>query len=189
MGRAPQIDRDAVLRAGLLVAERDGVDGLTMGAVATELDVTPMALYRHIGNRAGLLDGLVELLIDEPTPAPAGADWEQQLRHGAEQLRETAQRYPNTFPLVLRLPATTPVARRRRDQICDVLRRAGVPDDDVARLERVISTLYLGYLVSEVGGRFAHHDRAVLDRDLELVWTMVRDTIDAAAGRAPRPAG
>lgn len=190
MGRAPRIDRDDVLRAGLLVAERDGIDGLTMAAVADELDVTPMALYRHVGNRAGLLDGIVELLVSRTTStAPTGATWQDQLRHGAEQLRETAHRYPNTFPLLLRLPATTDVARRRRDEVQEVLARAGVPRDQVARLERLISTLYLGYLVSEVGGRFAHHDRTVLDADLDLVWTTVMAAIDTAAGRTPGPEG
>jgi hypothetical protein len=40
------------------------------------------------------------------------------------------------------------------DQIYTTLLDAGVPAPDVPRLERLISTLVLGYAASEVGGRF-----------------------------------
>lgn len=36
-----------------------------MAAVAERLGVTPMALYRHVANKADLLDGLVERLLTE----------------------------------------------------------------------------------------------------------------------------
>jgi hypothetical protein len=40
------------------------------------------------------------------------------------------------------------------DQIYAALLDAGVPDEEVVRVERMISTLILGYAASEVGGRF-----------------------------------
>ena len=42
-----------------------------MQAVADRLGVTPMALYRHVANKADLLDGMVEsILLEVPLPDP-----------------------------------------------------------------------------------------------------------------------
>jgi len=49
-----------VLDAALALADESGLGAVTMHAVATRLGVTPMALYRHVGDKAALLDGLVE---------------------------------------------------------------------------------------------------------------------------------
>ena len=62
MGRAPQISREAVLDAALRLADEQGLEAVTMHAVARRLNVTPMALYRHVDDKNALLDGLVEVL-------------------------------------------------------------------------------------------------------------------------------
>ena len=43
-----------------------------MAALAERLGVTPMALYRHVANKAHLLDGVVEVLLTEFLPRPLG---------------------------------------------------------------------------------------------------------------------
>jgi len=44
------------------------------------------------------------------------------------------------------------------DAIYQALLDAGVPDGEVTRVERLVSTFVLGYAISEVGGRFARLD-------------------------------
>ena len=73
MGRTPQISREEVLAAALRLADDDGLEAVTMHAVARRLRVTPMALYRHVDDKNALLDGLVELLLTEyPMPSASG---------------------------------------------------------------------------------------------------------------------
>ena len=55
--------------------------------------------------------------------------------------------------------ATTPEAVRAMDVIFTALMDAGVPDSDVPRLERMVSTLVLGFAASEATGRFAPGSR------------------------------
>ena len=72
MGRPAQIDRSAVLAASLELADEQGLPAVTMQAVADRLGVTPMALYRHVANKADLLDGVVERILWEvPLPDPS----------------------------------------------------------------------------------------------------------------------
>jgi len=151
--------------------------------VADRLAVTPMALYRHVKNKADLLDGVVERILWEvPLPDPA-VPWPERLTALARGTRAAALRHPQVFPLLLQRPAATPGARRTRDAIVEALRQAGVPDADAGQLERVLSTAVLGFAASEVGGRFAAHSQAQLDADFELLL----DTLAVAVARAMAP--
>jgi hypothetical protein len=63
-------------------------------------------------------------------------------------------RHPWASALLFSRPALTPDAVRVVDQINAVLLDAGVPASEVPRLERLVSTVILGFAASEVGGRF-----------------------------------
>jgi AcrR family transcriptional regulator len=168
------IDRATVLRSGLKIADEHGLAAVTMSAVATDLGVTPMALYRHVKSKGDLLDGLVESLLDElPTPDPA-APWLDRLLGLAQALRTVARRHPAAFPLLLQLPAGTPKAREVRAGVHDVLRAAGVAEEHVERLERILTTTALGLAAGEVSARFAGHSRQTLDADLDALAILVQ---------------
>jgi AcrR family transcriptional regulator len=61
LGRPARLSRELVVSAAIDVVRADGVAGLTMRALADRLEATPMALYRHVGDR----DELVRFVIDE----------------------------------------------------------------------------------------------------------------------------
>ena len=79
--RPRELDRDTVVRAGVAVADEGGAGALTMAAVARRLGpYTPMALYRYVGSK----DGLIDLMLDHVTgeidlPDRPGADWRADL--------------------------------------------------------------------------------------------------------------
>jgi hypothetical protein len=54
------------------------------------------------------------------------------------------------------------------DAIYLALLDAGVPDREVARVERLVSTFVLGYAISETGGRFAMGTLSVRERRAQL---------------------
>jgi len=162
MARAAQISREAVLAAALTLADHQGLDAVTMHAVARALGVTPMALYRHVDDKNALLDGLVEQLLTE-FPLPGAGTWDERLTAIATGIRDTARRHPAAFPLLLTRPAVTPAARETRDAVLTALREAGLPDPE--RAERLISTAVLGFAASEASGRFRQHPQPVIDAD------------------------
>ena len=179
MGRPPLIARAQVLAAALELADEYGLEALTMGGVAERLGVTPMALYRHVADKADLLDGLVELLLTEfPAPSPE-LSWSDRLSRLAKSVRASAHRHPSVFPLLLRRPATTAHARRTRQEVYAVLGEVGVPADRIAQVERLVSTAILGFAVSEVAGRFRNHSRRQLDEDFEVLQAFLRLFIES----------
>ena len=188
MGRRARIDRSVILRASLDVADERGLAAVTMQAVADRLGVTPMALYRHVAHKADLLDGVVESLLAEFELPDRHLPWRERLAALARTARDSAKRHPDVFPLLLQRRATTPVARRVPDAIFAALRDAGVPESQVPRAERLLSTFVMGFAVSEVTGRFRAR-AAEVDGDFALVQDLIFDGIErAAARRAPRNA-
>jgi AcrR family transcriptional regulator len=56
--RGQGVTRDAILDAALALLDEGGAAGLSMRMLAARLGVTPMSLYHHVTDRAGLLRAL-----------------------------------------------------------------------------------------------------------------------------------
>lgn len=182
MARPRQIDRAGILKASLAIADDRGLDAVTMQAVADRLGVTPMALYRHVDNKADLLDGLVETLLAEFAEGTEDLPWDEQLAAFGRGVRATARRHPAVFGLVLQLPASTPEARATRDRVYAALRHLGVAEAEIPRTERLLSTMVLGFAASEAAGRFRGHSRAVIDGDYAVLEELLRSYLAGLTG-------
>jgi AcrR family transcriptional regulator len=187
VGRPAQIHRADIVRAATDLADEGGLGTVTMHAAATRLGVSTMALYRHVRNKADLLDGVVEHLLSEIALPDPDLPWQVRLSSMAESLRRTARRHPGAFPLLLQLPADTPGARRVRQAVYEALGEAGVPPEQLVRVERLLSTVVLGFAVSETAGRFTH-GRATSDADFALLEELMADLLGRMAEERPRGA-
>ncbi|MFC8678135.1 TetR/AcrR family transcriptional regulator [Streptomyces griseorubiginosus] len=160
--------REEILDAALAIADERGLEAVSMRALAERVGVTPMALYRHVKDKAALLDGMVGRLLSAllPTDGTDGGDggdgvlageeptWDQRLDALAHACRAVTQRHPWAAHLLFSRPAVTPDAVRAVDIIYLALVEAGVPESEVPRLERLISTFVIGFAASEASGRF-----------------------------------
>jgi AcrR family transcriptional regulator len=192
MGRRPLISLESIVAASMAIADADGLNALTMQAVARRLGVTAMALYRHVRDKAELLDRVVEALLTEfPLPAD-DLPWDERLRTVGRSIRDVARRHPAVFPLLLQRPATTPESRRVREAVCLALEEAGFAPDEARRAERLVSTAVLGFAVSEATGRFRGHTRRTIDEDFACLEDAIGHLLDnhlgtrsPSSGRAP----
>ena len=107
---APRIrlHRDLVLRVAVDLADRIGVDALTMRRLAEQLGVVPMALYKHVANRDELLDGMVDVIVGEIELAPAGDDWKAAARAQVLSARHVFLRHPWSRRVVESRTSKTP---------------------------------------------------------------------------------
>ncbi|MFI9604542.1 TetR/AcrR family transcriptional regulator [Streptomyces sp. NPDC052043] len=149
--------REEILDAALAVADERGLEAVSMRAVADRVGVTPMALYRHVEDKAALLDGMVGRLLAAllPSEAVENQAWDERLGALARACRAVTHRHPWAAYLLFSRPAVTPDAVRAVDIIYTALIEAGVPEPEVPRLERLVSTFAIGFAASEASGRFA----------------------------------
>lgn len=148
--------REEILDAALAIADEHGIGKVSMRALAERVGVTPMALYRHVSDKAELLDGMVGRLLAGLLPPDAGKGraWDERLAALGYAVRTMARRHPWAAQLLFSRPAVTPDAVRVVDLIYTALIEAGVPDREVPRLERLIATFVIGFAASEASGRF-----------------------------------
>jgi AcrR family transcriptional regulator len=76
----PALSRAAIIRAGLQVADAEGLDAVTMRRVAAELDTSGSALYVYIRGREDLLDAMFDHVMGgvARAPIPPGT-WRERL--------------------------------------------------------------------------------------------------------------
>jgi len=179
MPRPPRFTRDDVITCALSIADDQGLEAVTMSAVAALVGVTPMALYRHVDDKEHLLDLLVEAVLRELSdPDDRLSGW-PRLEALARGLRAAAARHPNVFPLLLQRPAITGGSLALRARIRDALRDCGIPAEELDRGERLVSTVALGFLASEAGGRFVDVPRDQRDLDFEILLALVHQGLPA----------
>ena len=158
-----RLSRERILRTALELAERDGLDAVTMRRLGRELAVEAMALYHYFPSKEALLDGIVQLLTEEIEVPFGGADaWPEAIREVVRSYRRVAHAHPHTFPLLVLRPLATPVAVARAQLAIDLLRRAGF-DERVAVLAfRTLASYAGGFILEELTGsppRFTIGDR------------------------------
>ena len=95
--------------AGVVVADRDGLEGVSMKSVAAELGMTPMSLYRYVDAK----EQLVEVMLDSAYgPADlevvSSGPWRARLTRWAWALAEALVRHPWISLVSMAAPPLSP---------------------------------------------------------------------------------
>ena len=150
------ITRDQVVRTALGIIDRDGVDGLSMRRLGRVLGRDPMTLYRYADTKTALLDGVVELVLDELTVDSTDDDWQSQLRLVARRFRTIAVAHPNVVALLVTRPLATPLALRPHGTLrpleatLALLVRSGFTDVDALHVYRMFFGFLYGHVLNEL---------------------------------------
>ncbi|MFB7181075.1 TetR/AcrR family transcriptional regulator [Streptomyces sp. NPDC056257] len=94
-GPRPTLDLDRIARAGIEIADCDGLADVSMQRVAAQLGVTKMALYRYVPGKAELLALMVDAAIGPyPTVRKERGGWREQMEDWAGRLLAVFRRHP-----------------------------------------------------------------------------------------------
>ena len=107
-GRRETLSRIRVLSAAIARADADGLESLNMRGISQELGVVPMALYKHVANKADLLDGMIELVVGEIEPTPRTGHWKQDVRARILAARRSLERHSWSRAVLESRSAMTP---------------------------------------------------------------------------------
>ena len=95
-GPRQRLSVDAVVEAGISLADEDGLDAVSIRSVAAALGVGAMTLYRYVPSKAELLDLMLDsLYLSMPRPSlPAADEWRGAFRQIADLNRTLFERHP-----------------------------------------------------------------------------------------------
>jgi AcrR family transcriptional regulator len=123
------LSQERVLNAAVELADRDGIEALSMRRLAKELGVEAMSLYNHVKNKDAILSGIMDLVSSEIELPDETTDWKAALRRSAISAKEVLLQHKWASALMLSQQDGGPAALRRSEWMLRTLREAGFSAD------------------------------------------------------------
>lgn len=125
----PALTRERALRAAVALADSNGIDAVSMRNLAARLDVTAMALYKHVANKEDLLSGMIDTIIAEYDPPEVGNGWQMTVRHRILSARRVLLRHPWARPVIESRRTRTPQVLGYMDSLAGMFIDGGLSAD------------------------------------------------------------
>ncbi|MEU1982164.1 TetR/AcrR family transcriptional regulator C-terminal domain-containing protein [Nocardia sp. NPDC019395] len=149
MPRPRSLTDEQLVGAALAVIDRDGLPALTMRAVARELGMATMGLYRYVADREALEVLVVDHVFRSVDLTLPSADWADRVRVLMDRLRIAVAEHPAVVPLVLRHRQAAPGSLRLIETMLAVLTEGGHTGIDRVVAQRTLIAYLLGFLQNE----------------------------------------
>jgi AcrR family transcriptional regulator len=145
------LTRERILQAAIELADRDGIDALSMRKLGKALGVEAMSLYHHVANKGDLLDGITDAVVTEiALPEADDRAWRSAMRQRAINAREVLQKHPWAVALMESRPNLGPARLRYFEWMIATLRRGGFTIDLAHRALLTLDSHVYGFLIQEL---------------------------------------
>jgi AcrR family transcriptional regulator len=161
------LSRDRILQAALDLADEGGIEALTMRKLGQVLGFEAMSLYNHVANKDDVLDGILDLVLDETDPPSPAGDWHTAIRSSAISVHQGLTRHPWACPLLMSPGRIRPARLQYMDSLLGRLREAGFSAETTYHAYHVLDAHIFGFslwqanhsydavLVSDMAAEFA----------------------------------
>src|SRR5262245_3400144 len=109
----------------MALADRAGLEAVTMRRLAEELGVEAMSLYHHVPNKDAILDGMVDIVFAEIELPRMDLDWKTALRRRMTSMRDVLVRHPWALRILESRTSPGPATLAHHDAMLACLRAAG----------------------------------------------------------------
>jgi AcrR family transcriptional regulator len=161
------LSRDRILRAALALADESGIDVLTMRKLGRSLGFEAMSLYNHVANKDDVLDGILDLVLEESEPPSPAGDWDAAIRSSAISVHESLGRHPWACPLLMSPGRIRPARLRYVDSLLGRLREAGFSAETTYNAYHVLDAHIFGFSLWQTSHAFAAAEIPDLAAELE----------------------
>ncbi len=121
-----RLTRERVVDAAIALADRGGLEAISMRRVGEQLEVEAMALYRHVSNKEELVDSMVERVAARFSVPRTDEGWKDDLRTSGIAAYAVLKEHPwASAPLASRA-RVGPERLRYIDAVLDRLREGGL---------------------------------------------------------------
>ena len=146
--RAP-LSRERVLRAGVALADENGIASLTMRKLGEAVGVEAMSLYNHVANKDDLLDGMIDVVFGEIDLPADETDWKTAMRQRAISVRDVLSRHRWAIGLMESRTTPGPANLRHHEDVIGTLRNAGFSIELAAHAYSALHSYIYGFAMQE----------------------------------------
>lgn len=138
------VSQRKTLDVALAIADREGLEALTIRRLAEELGINGASLYHHFRNKDEILVGVATLALEGVrTPTDPAADWQEWLLQNLLEFRRALLAHPNLMPLLVRRHAMR-IGLREHNATAALLAVQGVTRELVLPLLESLEALAIG---------------------------------------------
>jgi AcrR family transcriptional regulator len=146
------LTREAIVDAAVAILDEQGLDGLTMRAVAGRLGSAAMSLYRHVASRDELLDLVLERLVTEIPDTACTGDWREDVAALARDVRAALLRRPQLTVLLTSRTGLGSGGLQTLEKALAIFRSAGMSPRDAAFANHALGNYVAGAALWEAAG-------------------------------------
>ena len=143
------LSRERVLETAVALADRHGIEWLSMRKLADELRVAAMSLYYHVPNKEELLEAMIEVVFGEIEPPSPDVDWKTAMRRRAVSTREALNRHRWAVGQMEGRTTHGPANLRLHDAVLGCLRGAGFSLEMTVHAYSVQDAYIYGFALQE----------------------------------------
>ena len=155
-----RLSKERVLLTAVALAQRDGIESLTMRRLADELGAGAMSLYYHVPNKDELLDGMVDLVFSEIELPSTNGEWKTAMRRRAISTREALNRHGWAVGLMESRRTPGPASLRLHDAVLGCLREGGFSIEMTIQAYSVLDAYIYGFALQEKSVPFESAEEA-----------------------------
>jgi AcrR family transcriptional regulator len=146
--RAP-LSRELVLATAVDLADRHGLEWLSMRKLAEEIGVAAMTLYYYVPNKTELIDGMIDIVFGEIEPPSLELDWKEAMRRRAVSTRAALSRHRWAVGQMEGRTTHGPANLRLHDACLGCLRAAGFSLEMTVHAYSVQDAYIYGFALQE----------------------------------------
>lgn len=147
--RSP-LNRERVLRAAVALSDAHGIEALTMRKLGQELGVEAMSLYNHVANKEDVLNGMLDLVLEEIDLPASDIDWKTAIRASAMSAYTVLLRHPWACGQMLSAARTSQVRLRYMEALLRCLRQGGFSANMTHHAYHALDSHIAGFTLWEV---------------------------------------
>lgn len=143
-GQRAGLTRDRVLQAARELLAAEGLEALTMRALARRLGVQPNTLYSHVASKAALVEALLDEVLADVRVSDE-ADWRAGLHALMAATHAALLARPELVALFLGRGSRGPHAQRLGMEVGTLLGRGGITGPPAREALRVLVVYTIGF--------------------------------------------
>ena len=155
---AAGLSKQRVVAEAVRLADREGVDGLSMRRLAGSLGAGAMSLYHYVASKDELLDAMIDIVFGEIEPPSVDTDWQSAMRRKAVSARQVLARHPWAIGLMESRTSPGHANLRHHEAVIACLRRAGFSVAMATHANWLLDSYVYGYALQVVSLPFDSAD-------------------------------
>lgn len=146
--RRRTLTREAIVDAAIAIADRDGLNAVSIRSVAAWLEVRPMSLYGHVSSKDDLLDLMFDQLAGESVLGDRlPRDWRGALEAIARRTRDQGLAHPWSIELMVDRIQLGPNTLRVLDEWIRAVAPLSVSTETAWNIATAVNDYTVGYVI------------------------------------------